>query len=848
MTGSSSISKKESFSLHPHLFELKNGLRVLVVPDSSAPVVSLQYWVGTGSIHEGEWLGSGISHFLEHLMFKGTEKRGNSEMAQEIQSLGGHLNAYTSFDHTVYYVDLPSDHWKAAGEILGDAVFKSTLPEEEFEREQEVIRREIAMVEDNPDRRMGRLLFKTTFQKHPYRYPVIGLLPLFNQLRREDLLRYYHSRYVTQNVTLILVGDVNPSDVRVWAEDYLEKIPAKLLKEAWIPEETPQIFPREFQESFPTDLLRLALVFPIPGIEHEDAPALDLLSIMMGGTRSSRLHQKIVEEKGLAEEISAYAYTPSQYGLWGVSTRGQMEKAEELEKVLREELYQFKANTFQESDLDRARRQILLHHYRGMKSMSGKAHEIGSGWLLARDPHFQDRYLQRLRAVTLEEIFKVAQKYLLPSVENRIAIVPQNKAPQEGTSIAPQAMTQAVQKQKLKNGHPLLKVFNPHLPLTTFRTVFPGGLLADPQGKSGLSHLATQLLVKGTRKRTASQLMEKIEGLGGVLSADSHINSATLSIEILSSDEKEGFDLFQEILNEPMLREEELETERRKQLSSIQMDLDQPMSVARNMVREVLFSDHPYRNTSLGKAEEVKQITAEDVQQFWKSNLYAKETLYCLSSSVELDPVIARYSETFQANPTHSNRQSLIPFPLQQSFRVERTTPKQQAVLHFAFPTIGVTDPDQLGLEVLNEALSDLGSRLFIRIREKLGLAYFVGTSQFQAEKAGYFVFYVGTDPKKRDLVEKEMLEEIHQVATHGITSVEIERARAKLLSHLKMMTQDPASMVYSAAVHDYLGLGYDYGVVREKRFTEISCDEVNEVARKYLSNPNFVTAIVSPQ
>ncbi len=844
----SSFSVPDSFLPKPEVIELANGLHLIVLKEDSAPVVTLQYWVGTGSIHEGEWLGSGISHFLEHLMFKGTEKRGNSEMAQEIQSLGGHLNAYTTFDHTVYYVDLPSDQWKAAAEILGDAVFNSTLPAEEFDREQEVIRREFAMGEDNPDRRLSRLLFKTAFQKHPYRFPVIGLLPLFNQLKREDLVRYYKQRYVPQNVTLIVVGDVKSEEVKAWAHEFLEKIPAAVLQEVAIASEPVQMLPREFRESFPTDLLRLSILFHIPGIEHEDTPALDLLSVMMGGTRGSKLHQLIVEQEGLAEDVSAYAYTPSGYGLWGVSARGQKEQGAALEKRIREVIYHVDSKSFSDQDLERSKRQLLLHHYRGMKSMSGKAGEIGGGWLLTKNPLFQSCYLERLCAVTLEEVVSVARRYLRPSVENVISISPEQAEVAKTELFQVEVVSKVAMKEPLLNGLPFIQVRNPHLPLMTYRAIFSGGLLAEPQGKSGISLLASHLLTKGTRRRTAAELIEKIESLGGVLGADSNVNSSTLSLEILSSDWEEGLDLFQEILNEPMLRSEELETERRRQLGSIQMDQDQPMSQARNMVREVLFSEHPYRNTPMGNSEDLRQIQGSDVERFWSENLQSTETVFALSTSIDSERVKERFQKAFHWKPKSTGRNEMIPFPLQQAFRVERTTPKQQAVLQFAFPTVSTSDPDQLVLEMLSEALSDLGSRLFVRIREKLGLAYFVGTSQFLAQKAGYFVFYVGTDPKKRVLVESEMLDEIRLIAEKGITSVEVERSRAKLLSHLKMMRQDPATIAYSAALHEYLGMGYDYHEIKAQRFSTISLEEINRVAQKYFSNPYYVTAIVSPE
>src|SRR5579871_2847374 len=221
--------------------ELENGLTVLVQADFTAPVVSLQYWCATGSIHEGRWLGAGLSHLLEHLMFKGTPSRGNSEMAQQIHDLGGHLNAYTSFDRTVYHVDLPSDHALAALDILSDAIFNSTIPAEEYDKEMEVIRREFAMGRDNPDSEIGRLIFRTAFARHPYRHPVIGHLDLFNQLTREDVLRYYGERYAPQNLTLIVCGAIEPGEIFRYAEESLAKYPRRPMEAVYLEDEPPQM-------------------------------------------------------------------------------------------------------------------------------------------------------------------------------------------------------------------------------------------------------------------------------------------------------------------------------------------------------------------------------------------------------------------------------------------------------------------------------------------------------------------------------------------------------------------------------------------------------------------------------
>src|SRR5256885_6194753 len=203
---------------------LPNGLTIIVQEDDSAPVASVQAWCGTGSIDEDQHLGAGLSHILEHMLFKGTKTRGKNEIAQKIQDVGGYINAYTSFDRTVFWIDVPKNVVATALDILADAMMNSTLPPEEYQKEQEVIRREFAMGFDDPDRMVGQLLFATAYQKHPYRLPVIGQLEVYNQLTQEQVMQYYKTRYVPNNITFIVVGDVNAKKVQQQLNDLFNKI------------------------------------------------------------------------------------------------------------------------------------------------------------------------------------------------------------------------------------------------------------------------------------------------------------------------------------------------------------------------------------------------------------------------------------------------------------------------------------------------------------------------------------------------------------------------------------------------------------------------------------------------
>jgi zinc protease len=841
-------------SLFPFVYrrELDNGLQVLVPEDNGAPVVSIQYWVATGSIHEGKWIGAGLSHLLEHLLFKGTPTRGNSAMAQEMQDLGGHLNAYTSFDRTVYHVDLPAEHWRQALAILTDAIQHSLIPAEEFEPEKEVIRREFAMGDDNPDSVLNRLAFRTAFTAHPYRFPVIGHLDLFNRLTRDDVVAYYRERYAPQNLTLVVCGAVDGAAVadeaaRLWKDE-----PRRFLPDLPLPDEPPQLSPRSVHRPFPTDITRLALLHPIPGLFHPDVPALQILAVLLGGGRSSVLHQRLVEEEGLAEEVDAFTYAPGKVGLFGVDARCQPANQARLTARLREELALAANQAPTMEALERAKRLCATHQVQQLKSMAGKAAVIGGGWFAARDPYFNQTLFRRLEAVTADQVSDVARRYLLPATETEVALIPETAAV---AAPAPAAESEAAFPAPVPVAAlaPLRALYlrNERLPLFTFRAALPGGLLTEPAGKAGLCRLASQLMLKGTRTRSAEAVAREIEQLGGSLSSDSGNNSASLHLELLSRDWEQGLDLFLDVLTEPAFDAKELETEKRKHLAAIALEQDHPMALARDLVKGVLYPGHPYATGALGTAATVASITREEVAAYLQNVLRQKQLVLAAAGPVApeawADLVRARCA------PFLAETAPLLvpPVPvvnLRGGVHVEKTTAKEQAVLQIVFPTVPLAHPDQLPLTVLAEALSDLGTRLFVRIREQLGLAYFVSATQFLGTAAGYFCLYAGTDPKKRRQVEAAMLEEIGKLAHGGLTGPEFARAQAKLLSEEKIDSQNPAGVVAGAALDELLGVGYAHAAERRRRLAALTLEELNAVVARHLATEEFVVATVSPE
>src|SRR5437867_3892546 len=506
---------------------LPNGLTLIVHEDHSAPVASVQAWCATGSMDEDDHLGAGLSHILEHMLFKGTKTRSTNVIAQKIQDVGGYINAYTSFDHTVFWIDVPKDGVTTALDVLADAMMNSTLPPEEYLKEQEVIRREFAMGMDDPDRVAGLLLFATAYQQHPYRFPVIGELEIYNQLTQEQVMQYYKTRYVPNNLTFVVVGDVDAEKVRQQLAELFKPYPEKSLKPVFIPAEPPQLGRREVHQEFATELTHLSLAWHIPEVTNPDVPALDLLSTILGDGRSSRLYRRVRDEAGLAFRISAFSYTPGDPGLFGVDATLDPRKREAAEQLALRIVDEVKHTRVTADELTKAKKIALSHHLGTLTTMQGQASDIGSNWLLTRNLNFSRDYLNAVQKVTPDDIKRVAAKYLTNDNLTGVSLNPKGSlvAKAEGPKVAAAA---EVQKFELSNGLRLLVREDRRLPLVTMGAVFRSGLLAETPQTNGITRLMAKVMLKGTKTRTAEQIANQIEAVGGSIASDAGNNTCNL--------------------------------------------------------------------------------------------------------------------------------------------------------------------------------------------------------------------------------------------------------------------------------------------------------------------------------
>src|SRR5438105_1797601 len=613
---------------------LPNGLTVIVQEDHSAPVASVQAWCATGSIDEDEHLGAGLSHILEHMLFKGTKTRSTNVIAQKIQDVGGYINAYTSFDRTVFWIDVPKDGVATALDVLADAMMNSTLPPKEYMKEQEVIRREFAMGLDDPDRVAGLLLFATAYQRHPYHFPVIGDIEIYNQLTQDQVIQYYKTRYSPNNLTFVVVGDVDAAKVRQQITEFFKAYPEKSLKPVFIPEEPPQLGRRDVHQEFATELTHLSLAWHIPEITNPDVPALDLLSTILGDGRSSRLYRRVREEAGLAFGISAFSYTPGDPGLFGVDATLDPKKREAAEQLVLHILDEVKQTGVRAEELMKAKKMSLSHQLGAMTTMRGQASDIGSNWLLTRNLNFSRDYLDAVQKVTLDDIKRVAAHYLTNENLTIISLNPKGSLVAKGEGAQP-VKAGEVQKFELSNGLRILVREDARLPLISMTAVFRSGLLAETPQTNGITRLMAKALLKGTTTRTAEQIANQIEAVGGSIGSDAGNNSCSFSVHITKPDLKLGVDLLSDVLLNATMPEQAVAREKEVQLAGLKEEDEQPSTVARNILRAALFGQHPYALRVIGSPDSVPRLTQKNLLDFRDRYLVAKNGVIFVFGAVK---------------------------------------------------------------------------------------------------------------------------------------------------------------------------------------------------------------------
>lgn len=821
---------------------LPNGLTLILDPDPTAPVVSTQIWVATGSMHEGKHLGAGISHFLEHMVFKGTRDYDADTLADTVQAAGGHWNAYTSFDRTVYYIDGPSDSLPTFVKTLTNLVFFPNLPESEFEKEKDVIRREIDMGLDDPDNAASRLLFSTIFTLDPRRHPVIGHRHLFDAIRHEDLTTYHRERYTPDRCFAVISGDFDAEEARKMIEELTAPCLPGCGLEPLVSKDTPQIGPRRGRNTFAIPTSRISLAWKTPALDHPDAPAYDVLAGILGRGRASRLHRSLREEQELALEISAFSWTgPGREGLLAVSADAETSKRDALIEAALQEVAAVAASEL-DDDLAKAKRQIAASQFRSLTTASGRASDLASNWHEARDLDFTRRYLAAVQSVTVEDIRRVAATLTDDRLSLTILDPLEAEAPVRTEKAA--RVREEIQVHTLPNGLTLALIPDRRVPLVHLQAAVRGGLPSETPETNGLNQLLASTLAKGTLTRSAQEIAVTLESLGASISANTGNNALLIQAAGLAPDIAVIADVFAEVIISPALPADAIGREKASQLASLEEALQDPLHTGFSSLREAIFSGSGYGLDALGSVDSLTALDQQALREHHSRLFNASNITISIAGDFDTAATLALLTELFSTLPS-GNPWAPPASSLSTGGNLTKHLPKKQAVITVGFPGTTVSGQDRYALAMIQEYASDMAGPLFTRIREELGLAYQVGGTQFLGYDSGLFTFYLATAPDQAELAQRELLAEISKIAGHGIPEDAFDRVRSTVLSGLAIQQQSPSSVARHVVLDLLFGHPADQHRQLPAAYNALTCEQVREVATRIFSLAPTVVAVL---
>jgi zinc protease len=829
---------------------LPNGLTLLVKPDRSAALASVQVWVRTGSIHEGSQLGAGLSHYLEHMLFKGTERRSGREISATVQANGGYINAYTTFDRTVYYIDLPSENLEVAVDVLADAVLHSTLPEDEAIREKNVILREIAMTQDDPDSRLWETVFATAFREHPYRQPIIGHKDVFAASDRSALHAYYKERYVPNNMVVVIAGDVGTTEARTAVERHFGPAPRSRLAPVLVPSEPLQLGPRRLHRYEKVEITRAALSWPIPGLADPAAPVLDMLALVLGGGESSILWQKLREDLKLVHSIEASSWNPGSSGLFCVTFTCDAGKREEAEAaVVRVLSAHGAAGSFTAAQVAKAYRQSVVGEINTCKTVSGQASRLGMAEVVVGDLDFSRTYFERLRDVGPSDLGKALREFLIPSRLISVSLEPQADGPAATQGAAASLGGRPdFEEIRLSNGARILLQQDRRLPNLHMRFLTHGGPLSEAPGRRGSSSLLATLLTKDTRKRSAAEIARRIEEVGGTFNSFSGDNTLGLAAEVLPPDADLALGLIADGVLGAAFKAGTLGIERDGQLANLREENDDVVAFSRRLLRRKFFGAHPLALNSLGDEKGVAATVAGDLAALWKRLLVGPGVVMSVAGDFDARKLVPRLEEFLLRIP-RGKALAIGPMfegPAERGDFVEKQ-PREQAVVMQAFPGSVLDARDFHAGEVADELFSGMASRLFERVRDQKGLAYFIRSGRVTCRSAAMFFFIAGTQPGKEQEVLDEIGIEIARVQAADIAVEELRRCQVRLKAGHRKALQTNTSRAMQAAVDVLQGRDANHWKDYDSLVDAVTIPDLAAFAKAHLQKAKRTQLVVRP-
>lgn len=892
--------------IQPEQIQLSNGIPV-ILQQYEGSVASTYWWVRTGSVDEAP-KEAGFAHFLEHMLFKDASAKesgraSTGQLAGMIEALGGDINAYTSFDQTVYHVTCAARHWEKVLDAFGRMAKPQKFLAADFMREREVILEELRKNEDSPSRQLFQSLFSTSFGKHPYGRPVIGFEKILKEAKLRDLESFYRRNYVSEKMGIILVGPI--ADAKGARKKTLIKLLEKRFGKGVIPRKKATARPRALiqdlaekshwkSKAFDVKSPTLIFSFRVPELGHEDLPALDLLSSVLSMGELSRLYQQLFNKTSLVTDISGGVYVPNDPGIFYI----QME-TDSLERLAPAVTETFKVmkRLAEEGPTPEELSRVMVNseseRLYATQTADGMASRLGFLKFIMGDLNYDQEYLEQLRATTSDKIKEVAKKYLDFRRMSGVILVPKANAEFDFSGIerladqtfdsggeilqgVPHKVRASAIHKNSKNSedkYPLAFTFPSGLEvricerpsshvMSIHASVLAGVRLevTNPIESAamdwGSSSMLASTWTKGTSLKDSRQILAATESRAASIDGFAGRNSVGLQLTGLGKDWNGLSEIFTEVLLDPIFPKEEVDHARRITEESVRNVADHSSQLCSKMFLETLFEAHPYGRMTHGSLESLPSIVQGKLAAFHSEWIRPERLVISVSGPVKQSAIenwVHRLEQ--RAHERKTGKRLNLPSGLVSSIAdepalkaprwIEKTLNREQCHIMIGGLGTRISSEDRFALRLLQTLLGGQSGRLFIELREKKSLAYTVSPISFEGLEKGYVGTYIACAPQKR----KEALEGIRKtyedLVAKGPSQKEMDRAKEFYIGRRAMDLQSDPSL----ASHFGLEALYKIQNLTEeqlaKKIRMISAKDIRAICSKYLLEPHMVTSVV---
>ncbi|MEW6097091.1 MAG: pitrilysin family protein [bacterium] len=833
---------------------LNNGMQVVIMENHASPVATMRVYVcNAGSIYEQEYLGAGISHYCEHIIAGGsTKNRTEDEIEKIIQSIGGASNAYTSSNHTCYYISTANLYFDTVIELLSDWIKNCIFDTKEVERERGVILKEINMIDDEPQRRIGKIYNATMFRKHPEHFPIIGEEELFKKLTHDDLLKYYHRMYTPHNIIVVAVGDFDSKEILTKIEKAFEDFKGNPTPTPFIESDPKQMGMRRIEKEMDVKLTYLLMGFRTVPITHLDVYPLDVLACILSRGNSSRLYKEIKDKKQLVHSISASSYTPCYDAAdFTIDATLDYHNIHQAKEAILEEIYKLKKEFVLDEELKKAKTQIVSDYVFANQTVESQADVIGRDVVHTGNPLFHNLYVENIKKVTKEDIQRVVNTYFYDDALTVAILKPKEAKSKETETAKEEIKVGEVEKVVLDNGMTLLLKQNTNVPLVYMGAYLKGGSRYENIQNNGVFNFMARMLLKGTKNRTAQQIAQEIDSIGGSISAAGDEDYFTCSLDVLKEDIKTGVDLLSDVLMNPIFDEDELEKERKAILADIDRLNDDWRSQSEIFFKKTFYQKSPYQLIPLGTKESISNLKRDDLVDTHKKYCVLNNIILAVFGDIDIKTTKELIIDKFKGSMSVGLTFPDVPQePLLNSNREDTLyTERKQAVIFMGYPGMKVGDKDWHTMYVIDAITSGIGypgGWLHDTLRGN-ELVYFVHAWNDTKANPGYYAIQAATTKENLNKALEIIKEKQELIKNQLVTDEELERAKkACIVMEALYLKQKNSSQAYFSAQYELYGLGYDYRDDLIEKINAVTKEDIKRVANKYFNN--YVLTITMPK